>query len=195
MDKLANVLTDFCMSRNNIPIDRRDIYCYGFKLIISDIINFTIVLVVSLILSRVLDGIVFLITLCSIRKFSGGFHAKTFGVCRISMIITFVLVLLASEQLVKCTVSMMGVIMINLFSILLIARLAPVIHPNKVLTTEQRRTNKIKSIITSLIMSVISISLVLLNIKEGVTISITLLAVVILMIVSLVMHREVNVNV
>ena len=41
-------------------------------------------------------------------------------------------------------------------------------------------------------MTVVSIVLVLLDVDGGVTISITLLAVIVLMIVSLIMHREVN---
>lgn len=192
MDKLANILTDFCMNRNKIQEDRREIYCYGFKLIIADIINFSIVLIVGLLLNKVFDSILFLITLCGIRRFSGGFHARSFWLCRLSMIITFISVFAISNIVAKAHWNLVGCILINSLSVVTIAILAPVIHPNKILTEIQKRKNKIKSIITSLIMTVVSIVLVLLDVDGGVTISITLLAVIVLMIVSLIMHREVN---
>ena len=183
------------MKRNKIQEDKREIYCYGFKLIIADIINFSIVLIIGLLLNRVFDSVLFLITLCGIRQFSGGFHAKSFWLCRLSMIITFISVFAISNILAKAHWNLVGCILINTLSVITIAILAPVIHPNKILTEIQKQKNKIKSIITSLIMAVVSIVLILLDIDGGVTISITLLAVIILMIVSLIMHKEVNRNV
>ncbi|MBR1970244.1 MAG: accessory gene regulator B family protein [Clostridia bacterium] len=192
MDKLANILTDFCMNRNKIQEDRREIYCYGFKLIIADIINFSIVLIVGLLLNKVFDSILFLITLCGTRQFSGGFHARSFWLCRLSMIITFISVFAISNIVAKSHWELVWCTSINILCVITMAVLAPVIHPNKILTEIQKQKNKIKSIITSFIMAVISIVLVLLDVDGGVTISITLLAVIVLMIVSLIMHREVN---
>lgn len=195
MNKLANILTDFCMSRNKIQEDKREIYCYGFKLIISDIINFSIVLIIGLLLNKVLDSVLFLITLCGIRQFSGGFHAKSFWLCRLSMIITFITVFALSNILTKCYWNLLGCMLVNFLSVVTMAILAPIMHPNKILTAIQKQKNRIKSIVMSFIMSVISTVLILLDVDGGVTISITLLAVVVLMIVSLIMYREVNGNV
>lgn len=43
MDKISNKITDYLCLRNFIPEKDREIYNYGFKLILSDIINFSIV--------------------------------------------------------------------------------------------------------------------------------------------------------
>lgn len=97
-------MTDYCLRKNIIDVDKKEIYRYGFKLIISDIINFSLIIVLGFILGRTIDSIVFLICLCGLRQFTGGFHAKTFWFCRFLMIITYIcvmfLVVVISEN--KC---------------------------------------------------------------------------------------------
>lgn len=195
MNKIANFLTDFCINRNKIQEDKREIYCYGFKLLILDIVNFSIVLIIGLFINNFLDSILFLIILCGIRQFSGGFHAKSFWLCRLSMVVTFITVSILSNIFTNCSIKLVICMLINFLSVVVIAIWAPVMHPNKILTAIQKRKNKIKSIIISSISSVISTVLILLDVNKGITISITLLAVVILMIISLIMYKEVNSNV
>ena len=93
MNSLANVITDYYCNKNIIAEDKKEIYCYGFQLIIADIINYTIIIALGIILNRIIDSMVFLIILCGIRQFSGGFHAKTFAVCRLSFIASYICVL------------------------------------------------------------------------------------------------------
>ena len=88
MDRLANTITDYYIRKKIIAEEKREIYSYGFKLIISDVINYIIIISLGIVFNRLIESIVFLITLCGIRQFSGGFHAKTFWLCRLSMILT-----------------------------------------------------------------------------------------------------------
>ena len=44
MNSLANAITDYYCKKNIITEDKKEIYCYGFMLIIADIINYTIIL-------------------------------------------------------------------------------------------------------------------------------------------------------
>ncbi len=190
MDKLINKITDFYIKKSYISEDKREIYSYGFKLIIADIINFSIVMLLGVISGKFLESIVFLITLCGVRQFSGGFHAKTFWMCRLSMIVTFLCVIIISHFLSETACyNIINIGIINGISVIVIAALAPVEHPNKPLTGEQKKKNKRNAIITSLLLSVISIILIEANRIEGVTISITLTAVVILMIASIVLQK------
>ena len=186
MDYIVDNITNYFVKQNYISEDKKEIYSYGFKLIFSDIINFSIVLICSLILNDIISGIVFLITLCSIRQFSGGFHAKTFWLCRLSMIITFITVICLSQWINSFQIKELIVLLLNAVSIIIIAIFAPIKHPNKPLNERQYRKNKQKSIITSAILSIISLILCVMEIEEGVTISITISAVVILMIIGLI---------
>ena len=195
MDYIVNKITDYFLNQKYISKDRKEIYSYGFKLILSDIINFSIVLLCSIILKDIAGGIAFLITLCSIRQFSGGFHAKTFWLCRLTMILTFIAVVYSSVLINGLHIKLLLCALINVFSILVIAILAPIRHPNKTLTEQQRRKNKQKSIISSVLLSVISIVLSVMNVKIGVTISMTILTVVILMIIGLIRSEGGETNV
>lgn len=196
MDKIATRLTDYYISKNYIPEQKRDIYIYGFKLIIADVINFSIIILLGCLLRKLPESIMFLITLCGLRQFTGGFHAKTFWLCRLSMVITFICVMAVSSLLVKLQVILPTVIILNVVCFALVAFLAPIEHSNKELTNQQRKSNKIKSIITASVLSIIAVTLVTtISITNGVTISITLLAVVFLMLISLVIKKGGNENV
>ncbi len=183
MDRLVDIITNYYVRKNVITEDKRDIYFYGFKLIISDIINYAIIIILGIVLNRLIESVAFLISLCVLRQFSGGFHAKTFWLCRLSMIITYICVMALSDIIAYKEYSIITVSIINVISIVFIAVFAPIVHPNKPLSDKQRRGNKIKSIITSFFLSIASILLVIADVKPGVTISTTLLSVIILMII------------
>lgn len=82
------------------------------------------------------------------------------------------------------------VISVNVISTVIIAITAPIVHLNKPLSDKQKYNNKIKSVITSIFMSIVSIIIIVAtDMKFGVTISITLLAVVVLMIIGMAVRK------
>lgn len=187
MNRLASAITNYYCKKNIIAEDKKEIYCYGFQLIMADIINYTIIIALGIILNRIIDSMVFLIILCGIRQFSGGFHAKTFAVCRLSFIATYICVLSISFIISK--INNVYVVLINVICFIFISYFAPIEHPNKPMTSLQKKRNKLKSIITSSVVSVASVILVAMDMAVGVTISITLLAVAFWMLVSLLMRK------
>ncbi len=190
MDKIADFLTGYYIRKNTISKEMAEIYCYGFKLIIADIINFSLIILLGILLNRIIDSGVFLITLCGLRQFCGGFHAKTFWLCRLSMICTYCSVIILTNILSAHTNICLGVtIALNIIAIIFVSVYAPIEHADKPLSVEQKRNNRIKSIITSCILSIISISFVAMGIKLGVTISITLTAVMFFMLVGMVLKK------
>lgn len=189
MDKLSRVLTDYYLNKNYISSDKKEVYEYGFKLIIADLINFSLVLILGGIVRRFSDSVVFLITLCTVRQFSGGFHAKTFWICRLSMVITFISVIICTNLFLRFGVSVRGVLFINILCDIFIGVFSPVKHKNKKLTEEQKYKNKMSAVIISLIFSVISVIFTAAKNNWGITILSTLIAVVILMIVGILVQK------
>ena len=185
MDKISNKITDYLCLRNFIPEKDREIYNYGFKLILSDIINFSIVILLGLLTNRILEGIVFLITLCGIRRFSGGFHAKTFWLCRVLMILTFIIVWVITELIYNFRLFFPYVIVVDILALIFIAIFSPIKHPNKKLSKKQVKTNKIKATLAAIILIVISAFLMTFKFKCGMTVSVTIMAVVFLMIIGM----------
>lgn len=170
MEKLANAITNYYLKKNVIAGDKYDIYFYGFKLIIADIINYMIIITLGMILKKLPESIIFLISLCGLRQFTGGFHAKTFWLCRLSMVITFMGVLMAATFIENLKIEILLTVSINIISIIAIMILAPIENVNKRLSKAQRKSNKIKSIITSILLSTTSVMLTVGDIKIGVTI-------------------------
>lgn len=183
MEKISNAITDFCIRHSQISIENREIYNYGFKLIFADVLNFLIITFLGLCIGEIIGSVIFLVTLCGLRKYTGGFHAKSFLICRLSMVATYFLVTIAAFFALKISRIITVVVFIDLTSIIGILLLAPIENANKKLTTLQAKVNKMKAIVVATVLSFTSIVLVFLNYRaEGVTISITLLAVVVLMI-------------
>ena len=190
MDKISTFLADYCIRHSQVPREKREIYIYGFKLIFADIINFGIIILFGLYTAKLKESIIFLITLCGLRQYSGGFHAKTFLICRISMIITYVAVTVTTIFVESRKEVFFIVLILNIISTIFISILAPIENANKKLSIYQKSENKIKSIIASAGFSLGSTLLTVSNFKtEGVTISITILAVGILMVIGLVAKK------
>ena len=101
MEKLSVAIVDYCIRHSKIKSEKREIYIYGFMLIFADIINFSLVILIGLCLKKFTESVLFLITLCGLRQYSGGFHAKTFVVCRLSRILTYIVVTLVTSFLIK----------------------------------------------------------------------------------------------
>lgn len=189
LEKISILITDYYIRKNIIDASKREIYIYGFKLIFSDIINYSLVIVMGIFLNCLIESIVFLITLCGLRIFSGGFHAKTFWVCRISMVLTFIGVMGVTYLLKDVHAISKCIVIIDAISFAVIAFLAPVQNPNKPLTIKQIARNRKKSIIASIFISIISMIFMRININIGVTISNSFAAVAILMIVGLAVSK------
>ena len=186
MDRIANTITDHLVRKQRIDERQREIYCYGLKLILADVINFSLIMLLSVLLGRFWDGVAFLITLCGVRKYSGGFHAKTFWLCRLSMLITYLCVIGISELLGRMSGALLVTIVLNVAAIVIIPCLAPVKHPNKILTDKQLEENKLKAAIASEILAAVSILFVIVNNPVGITMAMTLCAIVVLMFVGII---------
>lgn len=189
MEQLAEIITNQLTSRQFIDAEKREIYCYGLKLLLADIINFTIIIASGILLNRFLSSVVFLITFCSVRKYSGGFHAKTFWLCRLTMFLTFFSVICAAEIIGSSEYTVPFLIGLNAFSVVMIIIFSPVKHPNKKLSEDQRKKNKRKAGIASVALAVISRAVVIKSNNIGITIALTLTAIVVLMFIGLIVTR------
>ena len=101
----------------------------------------------------------------AVRRFTGGFHAKTYTLCRICTVGIYALIILAG-RFIKKNLLIYSVGM-NLFTILTVIKFAPIRHPNKDLTETEIKANKFFAIISSVIFSAVSVFLIGVGRKEG----------------------------
>lgn len=174
MDRLADGITDYYVKKKCIPDEKREIYSYGFKLIFADIINFAMVGIIGALFGRFFDSVVFLAFLWTVRRYSGGFHAKTFALCRTSMLVTFGTVLAVSYFAAKSTFVFPMCVLMCIFCIVTVIIFAPVAHPNKKLTEKQKKSNRIRAVIWSSILSAAALTGVYFDYELAVTACVTL---------------------
>lgn len=178
---LSNRVADLLVAKDIIPAEKYDIYVYGSELIISDVINFCIILAVSGLLHRFETGVIFLFCFVPTRQFSGGYHASTHGRCRCAFLFAFLFLLLGSELIFLKNIIL--ICLLNITSLLTFWKLAPIENPNKPLTPTCRGKNRQRALVSAVLLSIVSIVLCVLGRKEGVVVNLTLFIIASLMII------------
>jgi len=142
---LATRMASVFVTYGESSADDQDIYVYACELLVSTIINISLGLLISFLMGRPMEGIIFILGFVLIRRYAGGYHASTYARC----ILTFAVVL-ACGMLILSFVSALQAEAILMVvagaSCIGISLLAPVEHENKILNAESRKLQKEKSI-------------------------------------------------
>lgn len=152
---LSNSITDLFIKHNLISDVKKDIYVYGFEIIISTIVYALIFIISALVTSTFWESLVFFFGFHFVRKFCGGFHANTYLKCHLMTAIThyiaigFLLFFPTKWQIAFSTT-------ILYTCGLLIILFAPVDHKNKRFIKNEYRNFRKKSCIYGFIIFAIS---------------------------------------
>lgn len=189
MNYLSERIADLYIKRNIILQDEKDVYKKGIELILNDIITFSFILLISSVIWRFSYGAEFLITFCITRVFCGGYHAKKAYICKITMVFTFLSIVILSGILKDTDNTILyGILIISFASLL---PFIPVKHPNKKLNAEKMRKNKIRGIISYVFFSICSVIIInFLNKIDGLIILLSLSAVTVLAIIGTFTNRK-----
>lgn len=179
---LSECIADLYIRRNIILENEKNVYKCGVELILNETFTFLLVIFFSAIIGKFIFAVEFLTVFCFTRIFCGGFHAKTTSVCRMTMILTFFEVWIFSELLEGTKTYIIYLILFASFIVLL--PLIPVKHPNKKMSEEIRRKNKIRGIFAYVFFSVCAIIMFTLEHRQsGLIIALSLVSVSVLAIV------------
>lgn len=138
---LSNKITSLLVCNNSIDNEDSEICSYGLEVLISSLINTVIVLLIGFILGKFIQTIVFIACYCSIRQFSGGYHASSHGKC----IFTFLCMYIATVVIVGNIYSIHlkpVILLIGILNWISIFILVPVEHVNNPLTDLEKIKNK-----------------------------------------------------
>lgn len=172
---IAQNIAHFFVKTGFIKESDVEIYAYGYEILISEIINWTITIVIAILTKRVAETIFYTIAFMHLRESIGGFHAKTHLRCTILSALVFIICLwfiyITPESIYSILI--VGGVALHMF---LVLWLAPVAHPNKPFT-DKREISKFrsKSIKLSIFYSVLCIALLLLPWKPGKVLSYSVL--------------------
>lgn len=186
---LSNRIADLYIKRNIIQPDEKEVYKCGLELILNDIVTFTIVIFISGLVFKVRYAFEFLITFCVVRVYCGGYHAAKTYICRLTMLVTFLSVVILSELMVR--LSDYPFYLIIIISLMVLLPLIPVKHPNKKLTDTMIAKNRRNGIIAYIVFSFCGV--ILLNFisrQDAYIIAISLSAVTALAIIGILVNER-----
>lgn len=142
---LSKRIAFLLFSDDEYPIE---VYVYGIELIISSLIGELIVFCLGLLLGKLIETIIFILLIKYIRIYSGGFHAKTYIVCNMVFISSYLLSVLISHCLCNVPEGIIIMLMLvtTLVTVLAMLTLAPIENVNKPIPVERRSILKLKAV-------------------------------------------------
>ena len=171
--KISVRLADRLFNHGVIAAENKDIYVYGFQLLISFLFSTSLVLLIGAVLGKIAETIAFLIVYILLRSFSGGYHANSYAVCTIVTMSVYLIVVLMTSLV---NVSLVAYLSLFLCGIILLALMAPVRHPNKKISSKDAIKYKVISLGLYSIFVCIGIYMLSENIKLGNAVFYTLCA-------------------
>lgn len=189
MNYLSNCIADFYVKRNIIDKCDKEVYQAGVALILNETLSFLLVIILSLIVCKIRYSFEFLVVFCITRIFCGGFHAKKTYVCRMTMLLTFLTVITGAAFWENSSTEFLC--LINLVSFLILLPLIPVKHPNKTMTAELIKKNRMKGVIAYIFFALCSVLIAeYVSAKDGFVIALSLSAVTVLAIVGVISNER-----
>lgn len=138
---LSAKITAFLIVQKIVPAEDREIYEYGFELLLADVFNFTVILIIGGILGQLWFTMLYLLIFVGLRSVCGGYHAKTHLRCHIGTIGVFLIfLLLLNIQALREH----GVLILlgDLIASVPVILFAPIPHANKPLSETVRKRNR-----------------------------------------------------
>lgn len=163
--RLSLEIADYLFYREVIDINKYDIYRYGFEMIISTIIGVILILMCGILTNSLCHAIVFYGLFVIIRMNTGGYHANSHVVCKMTLCGSF----LITDYISKLMFSIFDLkillifVLLNFISVVVIA---PVECIKKPISKYIRYKNKIVSIILYLFLTMLSICLYITSYHE-----------------------------
>lgn len=146
------------LSKGSISEDERELYIYGFFMLLSQLMYFIVACIFGLLFQCFFDSILFYIAFQFIRRYAGGYHAKTETRCEILSTLSL-LVSIAIIKVIKTYDFQTLLLFVTIISAFCIFVFCPLDTPEKALTEKEfKYFRKISWIILLVITAVIVFS-------------------------------------
>lgn len=192
IDFLSIRIADFLCRKGVIKEEDKELYIYGYQLLISSFIGIVLTLILGIVFRKPLETILYLVIFISTRQRCGGYHANHFLTCIISFLSAYLMVMLLESYLLQMDYVLYCILM-ELIYLITVIRFAPIEHKNKPLSQEVKLENRKKSIQYSVLWISISIPAYFLLEKIAIMIALTLLTIAAFMLLEIIL-KEVNEN-
>ena len=150
MEKFSSKLIEFFVSNDLIKNEDKEIYKYAVNIILSSLIHIATVMIIGLCFNLFIESLVFYFSFIAIRKFAGGYHAKTPVRCYLFSFASNIIILCLVKWLSSInTLFIFIFIIFELLCVVLILLISPLDTENNPLTGQEKKMYRmLTSIIT-----------------------------------------------
>lgn len=138
INNLSAQLTNRLIAKGTISENEQELYCYGFFILLSQLLYFILAAVFGLILGCFFESVIFYIAFQFIRRYAGGYHAKTETRCEIMSAISIIACIVVIQM---STTYNFNIVLLCLAAVatIFIAVLSPLDTPEKPLSEKEFR--------------------------------------------------------
>ncbi len=149
--KLAETAANVLCKYDTVTQDNRELYIYGFYILISKTLYFLVAVILGIIFKIVLESVAFYIMFAVIREYAGGIHASTECACMIFTSLSLFVCTVAMKVCIDYSLLALPIIELILSAMCILA-LSPLDTKEKQLTEEEKKVYRRK---TCLFMAII----------------------------------------
>lgn len=153
MRKITARIVHFFIESKVIDETDQEIYEYGLEILSENVMLTVFLILFGVAIGRGVETGIFLFSFCWLRRFCGGYHAKTKRGCHIATFITYIVFLIGIAHFYKVINKYMVEIYFVCLTIIILY--APVQHKNKILSESMHRKNRLQAIVYTLLFGVI----------------------------------------
>lgn len=143
ISNLSSFLADKIFLNKDANEDERELYVYGLFMFLSHFIYLVLVCIFGCLLKCVAESIIFYFTFYQIRRFAGGYHAKTelrCGICSLTLMFLSIIAIKLSRYY-----NLQILFYCSLIAVITIFIIAPLDTPEKPLTEKELQYFRKKS--------------------------------------------------
>nr|WP_329975152.1 accessory gene regulator B family protein [Ruminococcus bromii] len=145
--------------------DNYELYEYAIYILLSSAFHIATVIVLGLVFNLLTESLVFYLSFIAIRKFAGGYHAKTPVRCYMFSIILYIVSLALIGFICESQYCVIITIILELFYLVCIFAISPLDSNKHPLNLREKRVYRIISFTSSIVLFLLSLML-LFELKE-----------------------------
>lgn len=167
-----------------------DAYVYGVELIISSVLGLLLIFSISLLINRLLFGLVFYLCFASLRHYTGGLHCNSYLRCNITFASCYLMCVICDYVLSYNTQLELMLIPYYIISFVIILYFSPIENGNKEICKDEKIKFKFFSLLVFLFQFLIIIVDFVFFMKIYRTIIITNILVAVLMLLGYIKNKR-----
>lgn len=188
----AKLMANFLCKNEIIKAKDKEVYSYGFELIISSVIGFLIIILLGIVFNKLQITLSFFFVFITTRTYTGGYHADSYLKCNLIfssliLITLFLTYVINNYNTLDCQIIFSLVYLITIF------HFGVTDNESKKIKDIEKAKFKKRSIIIGIVWILIAVFISFYNKEITITITLTLFIVALLIVIEKIKRKEMRI--